>query len=142
MVKRFFTKENYENNYMGSDGKYSMFIDLVKMEAKQIKSKIDEALPDVRNRNQVTMHIEGERSYDKLYTDIEKAQELIKMQRSIAKQQNIVRGLEQKDPSVLRNDETSRDVSRDVDALYLHGLDVKKSSKRKIILDEKIKKGI
>jgi len=46
------------------------------------------------------------------------------------------------DSSVLRNDETSRDVSRDVDALSLHGLDVKKSSKRKIILDEKIKKGI
>lgn len=83
-------------------------IDLVKMEAKQIKSQIDEALPDVRNRNQVTMHIEGERDYDKLYTDIEKVQELIKMQRSIAKQQNIVRGLEQRDPNVLRNDEYIR----------------------------------
>ena len=83
-------------------------IELVKMEAKQIKSQIDEVLPDVRNRNQVTMHIEGERPYDKLYTDREKAEQLLKMQRSVSKQENIVRGLTQRDPSVLRNDEYIR----------------------------------
>ncbi len=70
-------------------------IELVKMEAKQIKSQIEEALPDARNRNQVTMHIEGERSYDKLYTDIEKAEELLKMKRSMIKQERVIKVLDE-----------------------------------------------
>jgi muramidase (phage lysozyme) len=70
-------------------------IELNKMEAKQIKSQIEEALPDVRNRNQVTMHIEGERSYDKLYTDIEKAEELLKMKKSMIKQERVIKVLDE-----------------------------------------------
>ena len=78
-------------------------IELVKMEAKQIKSQIEEALPDVRNRNQVTMHIEGEKFYDRLYTDIQKAEELTKMQRSVLKKQELLKALESPSKEISTN---------------------------------------
>lgn len=43
-------------------------IDLAKMEAKQTRSRLEEELPDVRNREQVTMSIEGQKRHDRLLT--------------------------------------------------------------------------
>jgi muramidase (phage lysozyme) len=66
-------------------------LDLVKMDAKQSRSKLEESIPDVRNREQITMSIEGQKRQDQLLTDLQKAEQLRILQQSIIKKQDLAR---------------------------------------------------
>jgi len=88
-------------------------LELNKIDATKTRNDIETEIPDAHNREQITMAIEGERSYDKLYTDQEKAEELLKMQRSIAKQQNMVNQMQNQPLNVLlRDPRFRRDYTR------------------------------
>ena len=85
-------------------------IDLAKMDAKQTRSKIEEKLPDVRNREQLTMSIEGQKRQDRLLSDREKVEELRILKLSIAKKENLARGMEREPLNVVLQDTRNKDA--------------------------------
>jgi muramidase (phage lysozyme) len=85
-------------------------IDLAKMEAKQTRSRLEEKLPDVRNREQLTMSIEGQKRQDRLLSDREKAEELRILKLSIAKKENLARGMEREPLNVVLQDTRNKDA--------------------------------
>lgn len=85
-------------------------IDLAKMEAKQTRSRLEEEIPDARNREQITMSIEGQKRQDRLLSDRQKAEELRILRSSIAKKENLARGMERDPLNVVLQDFRNRDA--------------------------------
>jgi muramidase (phage lysozyme) len=85
-------------------------IDLAKMEAKQTRSRLEEEIPDARNREQITMSIEGQKRQDRLLSDRQKAEELRILQLSIAKKQNLANAMEREPLNVILQNTRNRDA--------------------------------
>lgn len=85
-------------------------IDLAKMEAKQTRSRLEEEIPDVRNREQITMSIEGQKRQDRLLSDRQKEEELRILQLSIAKKQNLANAMEREPLNVILQNTRNRDA--------------------------------
>jgi muramidase (phage lysozyme) len=85
-------------------------IDLAKMEAKQTRSRLEEDIPDVRNREQITMSIEGQKRQDRLLSDREKAEELRVLQLSILKKQNLANAMEREPLNIVLQNTKNKDA--------------------------------
>jgi muramidase (phage lysozyme) len=66
-------------------------LDLIKMDAKQSRSRLEASIPDPRNREQITMSIEGQKRQDQLLTDRQKIEQLDILKKSVIKKQDLAR---------------------------------------------------